>query len=453
MKKLTRDFTKGSIPKHLFGFMLPFMLSNALQVAYNTVDMIIVGKYVGKAGLSAVSQGSQIMNMATMVFLAFSTAGQTLIAQVMGADKKDELNSVIGTMFSIILGLGVLATGLVLIPRRALLHILNMPPESYDMCLVYITICGAGTIFTVGYNMISAVLRAMGDSRRPFIFIAISSIINLVLDILFTGFWGWGVAGAAAATIIGQAVSFIVALIFLYKHKESFHFDFRLPSFKIKKKYAKTIFSLGIPMSIQSAAIHISMLFVNSMVNEVGVTASATFGVGIKIDDLCNKISIGIQYAVAPMVGQNIAAGEQERAKKTVYFGWLFAGVFTAVFVVFFAIRGDLLFRLFTDDADVLGMSPEFIRAILVTFLPLAVMRGSNGFIQGIGNARLSLIIGLIDGVIVRIGMSYLLGMVFNMGFFGFVRGYALAPFGAAIPGCIYFFSGIWKKRKTLVED
>ena len=138
-------------------------------------------------------------------------------------------------------------------------------------------------------------------------------MINLVLDILFTGFMGMEVAGAAWATIIGQAVAFIFALYYLYKHKDAFGFDFRKESFKIQKKYAGMIASLGTPMAIQSGCINLSMLCVNAMVNDVGVVASATFGVGVRIDDIINKISQGIQYAAMPMISQNIAAGQQKR--------------------------------------------------------------------------------------------------------------------------------------------
>lgn len=451
MANLAKDFTKGSIPKQLFFFMVPFMLSNALQVLYSAVDMVIVGQFVGSEGIAAVSQGSQVVMFGVMIFTGFATSGQTLIAQVLGAGKKQELNKVIGTLFSIIIILTVAFTALIVFPRHAILTLVKMPAEGFDMAMDYILICGGGLIFTAGYNVVSSILRGMGDSKRPFIFITIASVLNLVLDILFTGVLGWGVAGAAAATIIGQAVSFLCSILYLYKHKESFGFDFKLKSFKIIPNYAKTIVTMGIPLSAQLAIISISMIYVSAMVNGLGIIPAATFGAGLKIDDICIKISQGVQFAVAPMVGQNYAAKEFERTKKVVYFGWLFAGIFTAAFLIYFLPFGDSAFALFTTESQVVEMSGMFRLAIWPEFVFLAIMRGTNGLIQGVGNAKLSLVLGILDGVVFRIGFSWLFGIFLNWGFFGFVLGYGLAPFGVAVPGLIYFFSGKWKTRKALV--
>ena len=452
-KRLSRDFTQGSIPKHLIFFMLPFMASNALQVLYSTIDMLIVGEYVGTAGLSAVSQSSQIMNFAAMVCLGFSNAGQVLISQAVGAGKRRELNGIIGTLFSLIGMLALILSVVILSARNWIMDVMNMPAESREFAMDYLVICSIGMVFTAGYNMVSAVLRGMGDSKRPFLFIAIASVTNLVLDYVFTGLWGWEVAGAAWATIIGQAVSFIFSLFYLHRHKQSFGFDFKPKSFAVDRHYTGMILKLGTPMAIQSGFINISMLAVNSMVNDISVVASATFGVGIRIDDIINKISMGIQYAAMPMISQNIAAKQQKRAKQTVYWAWLYAGVFTVISVVAYLLLGEEMFRLFDDNPEVHALSGTFITAIIWMFPALAVMRGTGAFIQGIGNAKLSMVLALMDGVIFRIGLSWLFGTVLEWGFFGFVLGYGLAPYGFAIPGLFYFLSGIWKRRRTLADD
>lgn len=452
-KSLSKDFTTGNVARQLLFFALPFMASNAFQVLYSTVDMIIVGKYVGTAGLSAVSQSSSILNFVTMVCLGFSNGGQVLVAQALGAGKRKEMNEIIGTLFSLILAIALIMSAVFLIARVQILQVMNIPAESFDMALDYLIICGSGLIFTAGYNMVSAVLRGMGDSKRPFMFICLASAINLVLDILFTGMMGMGVAGAALATIIGQAVSFIFSLFFLYKNKEAFGFDFKKDSFMIKPKYAKMILSLGTPMAIQSGCINLSMLFVNSMVNQVGVVASATFGVGVRIDDIINKVSQGIQYAAMPMVSQNIAAGKQKRTKEVVWFAWIYSAALTVIFMIVYLNFGKELFMLFSDDPQVHEMSGTFIKAILWMFLAMAIMRGSNAFIQGIGNTKLSMVLSLLDGVVLRIGFSWLFGIVLNWGFYGFVLGYGLAPYGCGVPGMLYFLSGKWKKRRVLAED
>ena len=253
--------------------------------------------------------------------------------------------------------------------------------------------------------------------------------------------------------VIGQAASFLFSLFFLYRHKESFGFDFKKESFRIHGHYAKMIASLGTPMAIQSGCINVSMLFVNSMINEVGVVASATFGVGCRIDDIANKISQGIHYAAMPMISQNIAAKQQKRAVKVVHWAWIFSAIMTVMFMTAYVCFGKQLFMAFSDDPRVHEMSGTFIRAILWMFPALAVMRGSSAFIQGIGNAKLSMVLALLDGVVLRIGLSWLFGIVLDWGFYGFVLGYGLAAYGCAIPGMAYFFSGLWKKRRTLADE
>ena len=451
--RLSRDFTQGSIWRQLFFFMLPFMASNALQVFYSTIDMIIVGEYVGTPGLSAVSQSSQIVNFATMVCLGFSNAGQVLISQAVGAGKRREMNGIIGTMFSLLMILALILTAGILLGRNWIMQAMNMPIESAGYAMEYLVICAAGLVFTAGYNMVSAVLRGMGDSRRPFLFIGIASAVNLVLDILFTGFFGWEVVGAAWATIIGQAVSFVFSVFYLYRRKEEFGFNFKKESFVIDRHYTGMILKLGTPMAIQSGCINLSMLAVNAMVNDIDVVASATFGVGLRIDDIINKISMGIQYAAMPMISQNIAAGKPKRAKQVVYCAWIYAGIFTVISIAAYLLFGQQLFMAFDDNPAVHALSGTFIKAIIWMFPALAIMRGTGAFIQGIGNAKLSMVLAILDGVVLRIGLSWLFGIALGWEFFGFVLGYGLAPYGFAVPGLIYFLSGIWKRRRTLAED
>lgn len=451
--RLSRDFTQGSIFKQMLWFMLPFMASNALQVFYSTIDMVIVGEYVKTPGIAAVSPASQILNFVTMVCLGFSNAGQVLISQALGAGKRKEMNQIIGTLFSLIVMISVALSAVILIAQDWIVDVMNVAEESKDYAKHYLTICGAGLVFTAGYNMVAAVLRGMGDSKRPFLFIGIASVINLLLDLLFTGVFGWKVAGAAWATIIGQAISFLFSIFYLYRKKEQFGFDFRMDSFQVNRHYSGMILKLGTPMAIQAGAVNISMLFVNSMVNNIGMYESAAFGIGLRIDDIINKISMGIQYAAVPMISQNIAARQEKRAVKTVHCAWLYAGIFTAVSVAAYLIFSEELFRMFDDDPNVNQLGSVFVLGIIWMFPALAVMRGSGAFIQGIGNAKLSMVLAILDGVLLRIGLSWLFGMVLGWGFFGFVLGYGLAPYGFAIPGLIYFLSGIWKKRKILAED
>ena len=429
-KNITKDFTTGSIPKQMLWFTLPFMASNALQVLYSTIDMMIVGQYVGTAGLSAVAQSSQIVNFATMVFLGFANAGQVLISQALGAGKKDKINNIVGTLTSLLCIIALAFTVLFIAIKSPVLTVLNVPVESYEMAMDYLVICSYGLIFTAGYNMVSAVLRGMGDSSRPLLFIAIATVVNLVLDIIFTGFWGWGVKGAAWATVIGQAVSFLFSVWYLYKNKQTFGFSFKKETFIIDKSYAGMITKLGTPMAIQSGFINLSMLFVKYL------------------SDVTKE-----KRAALPMISQNIGAGKQKRAMHTVYWAWIYSLFLTAIFMMLYIVFGKELFMIFSDDPDVHAMSGEFIKAILWMFPAFALMRGSGAFIQGIGHARMCMVLAMLDGVILRIGLSWLFGIGFGWGFFGIVLGYALAPYGYAIPSMVYFLSGKWKKRKSLADE
>ena len=321
------------------------------------------------------------------------------------------------------------------------------------MAFDYIIISAIGLIFTAGYNMVSAVLRGMGDGKRPLLFIGIASALNLVLDLIFVGLLNMSVAGAAWATIIGQAVSFIFSVFYLYKRKASFGFDFKRESFKIKKNYAMLMLKLGTPMAVQSGFINVSMLFVNTMINGAGLVASATFGAGVRIDDIINKISQGIQYAAMPIISQNDGAGNTRRMKSAVYWAVFYSVILTIVFMLLYILLGEQLFKMFSDDPQVHEMSHTFIKAILWMFPAFAIMRGSGAFIQGIGNAKLCMVLAMLDGVVLRIGLSWLFGTIFGWGFYGYVLGYALAPYGYAIPSMCYFLFGKWQKKKSLSSE
>lgn len=445
--KIINDFTKGNVFTQIVRFAVPFMVSNMLQVLYSLVDMAIVGKHVGSDGLAAVSNGGQPMNFLIMLSVGLCTSGQVNISHIIGSGKREKLNSMIGTMFTVLASLAVFMTFIGIVFRKSILRLINVQPESFDMAAAYMLVSCIGIIFTFGYNMISAVFRGMGDSKHPFIFIMIASILNVILDITFVIYMDMGTAGAALATIIGQAVSCICAVCFLLRNKEDFGFDFKLESFRIHKESFSSLIKLGIPFALQGCAINISMMFVGALVNSTGYQASATFGVGLRVDDFINKVTQGVSFAVSSMVGQNFAAGNFKRIKKVVFYSWIISICCYAVYVIVYFTNREVLFSLFTDDATVIKLSGVYVSAIIWNYPAMVLMRGSNGLIQGTGNARLGLIFALLDGFVFRIAFSYLFGIVFGLGLFGFFLGYGLATYGTAIPGTIYFFSGAWKKK------
>lgn len=451
-KTLTRDFTKGSIPVQLTRFMLPFMVSNALQVLYSVVDMIIVGQYVGSAGLTAVSQGSLYVNFIAMFALGFFSAGQIIVAQLLGAGKKETLPVFEGSFFAASIVVASLFTLVAVFMREPALILLNLPGEGMQMGREYITICAWGVLFVCGYNTVTSIMRGLGDSRHPLVFIIIAAVANLGLDILFVGRLNWGVAGAAWATVIGQAASFLASALFFYKNRAGYHCDITRAQFRIRGDTVRKIISLGIPMSIMAASVNITMIFVNRFVNSLGiVAASATFGAGVKLDDISNKISLGAQMAAAPMIGQNLGAGHMERIKKTVYWTWAFSAVIAGIFIFSYLTFGREMFALFVDDPAVLDLSRTFVLAAVWTFPGMTLMRGGNALLQGIGNTKLLMSLAFLDSFL-RAAASYFFGVTMNLGFYGFVLGFAIAPYGVAIPGTVYFLSGKWKKRGRVID-
>jgi putative MATE family efflux protein len=452
-KSMIKDMTKGPVLMNLITFAIPFMLSNLLQTVYSMVDMIVVGQFVGSAGLSAVTISSQIIMLMTTLTMGFTTGGQILISQQVGIHDKEGLNKTIGTLFSTVAVLGVVLSIVVIALYRPLLEILSTPAESWDQACQYTVICGAGNIFTCGYTTVSAILRGMGDSKKPLLFIGIASVLNIVLDLLFVAVFGWASAGAAWATIIGQAVSFITSIIYLYKRKESFGFDFKLSSFRFDKSILKILLKLGLPLGFQYSAISVSMMFVSHFVNAFGLAAASTFGVGRRVEMIPGMLTQSLSMATSTIIGQNMAAGNIQRSRKTIH---ITLACNTVVYIIFSLLYGFFpkqIFSIFTTDIDVLNMAPLFMSTILIAFPAFVLMHAYTPFIQGIGNAKVSLIFAILDGVVSRIGLSLLFGFVLNWGLYGFFLGYALAAYSTAIPSAIYFYSGVWKKRKMLVTS
>ncbi|MBO4884907.1 MAG: MATE family efflux transporter, partial [Clostridia bacterium] len=274
-QKIIRDLTTGSVPKTLLKFALPLFMSGLLQMVYNMVDMMIVGRFVGTEGLSAVAIGGEVLQLITFVAMGFSNAGQILISRYVGENRKDKVGEMVGTLFTLLMSLAVIIMVIFLFSYRGIINWLNTPEDIWEYTRQYSVTCVYGIVFIYGYNLVSAILRGMGDSKHPFMFIAIASIVNLVLDILFVGPLKMGPRGAALATVIGQAVSFLFALRLLYRNREQIYFDFKPSHFRIHASVAKPLLSLGIPMVIQSAAVTFSMLFVNSYVNTYGTVAVA----------------------------------------------------------------------------------------------------------------------------------------------------------------------------------
>ena len=450
-KEIINDLTVGSVPRKLLTFALPFMLSTLLQTAYGMVDMMVVGQVVGSSGLSAVSISTRIIWMTTALCMGFTNAGQILIAQLVGAGKREELQKCIGTLILTMFFAAVFITAFGLSLTRPLLRLLRTPEESFGGAVSYLHITFVGTVFTFGYNLVACMFRGMGDSRHPLMFVAIAASVNLALDLIAVAVLRMGVAGAALATVTGQGVSLIISIVYLYRRREHFGFDFRRESFRFDGENLRKLIRLGVPFALQNAAISISMLFVNRFVNAYGVVASATFGTGTRIEEFPWIIINGILVATATMVGQNMGAGKPERMKKCVNVGVLVCAATAVVVVFLFLCFPREIYSLFTSDADVLELCPKFMLALACSIPATSLMGPYQAFIQGIGNARLVLIIALLDGFVSRIAISLILAYGFRLGLMGWFFGYGMAAYVNTAISMIYYYGGFWKKRTSLV--
>lgn len=444
---LIRDLTQGSVTRLLLIFAFPLLCSNLLQTVYNMVDMIVIGQFVGREGLSAVSIGGDVLHFLTFLVMGFSNAGQVILSQYIGAGNRDRIRGTIGTMFTVTFISAVGLTIVCYLGLDAFLHAMNTPAECFDYARQYGLTCVLGLVFIYGYNLVSAILRGMGDSKHPFIFIAVATAVNLVLDLVFVAGLGMGPFGAALATVIGQGVSFLWAIFYLYRHKESFGFDFKPASFKPDPEVLPKLIRLGLPMILQSAAINFSMLFVNSYINSYGVVASAVTGVGNKLGSITAVVTNALSTAGSSMVGQNLGAEKYHRVPKIIGVSMVIDLVFAALLSFLTICFPRTIFGLFNSDPQVLDMAMTYIPVAVLLYVGFAMRSPFFALINGSGNAKLNLIVGLLDGVICRVGLAMLMGLAMGMGIMGFWLGNAFAGYMPFLIGGVYFLTGKWKRR------
>ena len=449
-ESMVTDLTSGNVARLLLRFAFPLFVSNALQAVYNIVDMIVVGQFIGGTGMSAVSIGGDILHLLTFVAMGFSSAGQVIIAQNVGAGEMDKVKKTIGTMFTFLLAVALLMSIGSYAIRDLMLGWLNTPAESYAFTMDYTVTCIVGLVFIYGYNIISAILRGMGDSRRPFMFIAIAALVNIVLDVVFVAFCGMEVFGAAFATVISQGLSFIIALIYLYRHKESFGFDFRLRSFAIDKPALLRLLALGVPMAIQSAAVNISKIVLTSWINLHGVVYSALSGIYNKVNTMIGIVSNSFTTAGSTMVGQNLGAKKYDRVPVILRTVILCTASISTVLALALIFASEPIFALFTSDQAVLATASILVIPAVLNFYGSATRSMGFSLINGSGNTKLNFAVAIIDGVISRVGIAALLGFAMGMGCQGFWYGDALAGFVPVIVGMCYYASGKWKLRGSV---
>ena len=446
------DLTRGSVPRLLVHFAWPFLLANLMQSVYNVVDMIVVGQFVGSAGLSAVNTGGFVTQLFFSIGAGIAMGAQVMIAQFRGAGDERAQSETIGTSLTLTMLIGVVLTVLVLLFTRPLLKLVRIPAESLEQGVEYLFICAIGCVFIFGYNSICSILRALGDSRRPMLFVAVATAVNIVLDLLFVAVFGWKAGGAAAATVVAQGVAFAFAAVYLYRHREQVDFDFRRASFRLVGERVKTIVKIGLPFIVQFSFINISILFVITLVNGYGVAASAGYGVGSRVDAFATLPVNSLTAAGATMVGQNIGAGHRRRAGSVVWWTLGIGLAIEAVIILAVQLFPAQIVKIFNTDPDVVAVGVEYLRWLSVSYIAHALMSGFFAMTNGTGFSALTMVACLFDGLVLRISLSALFSVALGLGLRGIFVGSTIAPFGAAAISGAYFFSGRWKTRAALTD-
>ena len=442
-----RDFTEGRVAPQLLSFAAPLFLSNLLQIVYNMVDMIIVGQKLGKVGLSAVSIGGDVSHFLTFIAMGFSGAGQVIISQYLGAGQRQKISRFIGTMFTFLMIVALSVSVVCTMLRVPILRLMNTPAESFSEALAYATVCTVGLVFIYGYNIVSAVLRGMGDSIRPFIFVSIAAVTNIVLDILLVLVLDMGSCGAAIATVFSQAMSFVMGSTYVLRNREKYGLEIRAGEFFfIDRNLLTRLVQLGIPMAIKSAAVQMSKLFVNSWINSYGVAVSAFSGVANKIGSVTNLFSNAFNTAGSSMVGQNIGAGKYDRVKHIMLTIFSITTGIATVMTVMIIMIPEKIYGCFTSDAEVIAVGLKYVPIAVLLFYGCAARSGMNAFINGSGNTKANFATAILDGIVLRIGLSVLFGLMLGMKHYGFWLGDALAGFTPLWLGLIFYFRGTWRK-------
>ena len=439
-----RTMTSGTPWKHILIFSLPVLAGSLLQQLYNTVDTIIVGRYAGEAALSAVGTTGSFTFLFLAVAIGFSAGNGVVVAQHFGAgeEKNVRANASTGILFLMILGIISAVFGIA-IARPAYMYFVNVPDSFLEMTLVYFRIYAVGLIFQFGYNIFSAILRAVGDSAATLYFLLISSVMNIGLDMLFVAGFHWGVAGAAIATDISQAASFVAAYLYMIRKYPVFRFSLKEYIWD-NSLIAKTV-RVGFPISLQLIVVSFGLTFIQRAVNDFGQAMTASFTVGQRIEMYINLPFNALQTTMATFTGQNIGAGKPDRVKKgarqTVFISFLMTVMISSL-VWFFAENIISLFGL-SDQAAAYCLS--HLRAVAMINLVLAVYIPIFGVFQGSGHSILPMFVAC--GVLgMRVLVTYMFryssflgdSVIWWNGIFGFGLGFIIT--------WSFYLSGRWLK-------
>jgi putative MATE family efflux protein len=442
--KEKHDLNKGNVRGKLIQYALPIVASSLLQGVYSIVDMLIAGRFLGSRGVSAINNSSQVMNMATQIAIGLTLGGNILIGQYFGAKKERERKEATGNLLILCLILGVIASIALFVMAPTLMTLLNAP--SRQEAVIYLKICAIGYVTILLYNGCSAIMRAVGNSRRPFICIGISTVINIVLDVVFVIFLKMGVAGTALATIIAQAISFIVAIMYILKNKE--YFGVQLEFMKVKLEKIQKIFKLGIPCALQWTIASISWLVVTYFINAYGLDVSAGNGISIKIKDFCQLFISAMSGAASTMIAQALGAKMFDRGKEIMYEAMKITIGMAVLIIVIVELAAPILAGCFTTNPAVIENAVLNLRIEIIGQLFYASFLIYHSLMTGAGHTWMVMGSSFVNCILVRV----ILVIIFNQywGLQGVYLGCMIAPASSIPIGWIYTKTNVW--RKSLVS-
>lgn len=398
------DFTQGSILGKLIPFMIPILGALVLQAAYGAVDLLVVGHFGTTSGLSAVSTGSQVLNLVTFVITQFAMGITVLIARYIGEKHTEFIGSLIGGSVLVFAMISAVLFVVMIAFAKPISVLMQAPEEAVGLTAVYVRICGGGIFFIVAYNILSAIFRGLGDSKSPLIFVAIACVINIVGDLVLVAGLHMDAAGAAIATVVAQAVSVVFALVMLMK--KNLPFTITKKDFTINM-HCKRAMKIGLPLALQECLTQISFLALCAFVNRLGLEASSGYGVACKIVNFAMLIPSSLMQSMASFVSQNVGAGNEKRAKKAMFTG---IGVGVAIGVVVFSFvlfKGDLLTGIFTTDEGVIQRGYEYLKGFALETIVTAVLFSMVGYFNGHDKTMWVMAQGLIQTLLVRLPLAY----------------------------------------------
>lgn len=404
MKTEKNDFTQGSILKKLSLFMLPILGALVLQAAYGAVDLLVVGRFGSTSGLSAVSTGSQVLNLVTFVVTQFAMGITVLIARYLGEKRPEQIGSVIGGGVVVFAIISVILFIVMITLARPISVLMQAPAEALGLTTSYVRICGGGIIFIVAYNLLSAIFRGLGDSKSPLLFVLVACIVNIFGDLLLVAGLHLDAAGAAIATVCAQAVSVVCAIYILLK--KHLPFQIQKSDFRINSQCRKFL-GIGLPLALQEFLTQISFLALCAFVNRLGLEASSGYGVACKIVNFAMLIPSSLMQSMASFVSQNVGANLYKRARQTLFTGIGIGLFFGCIVFAIVMLKGDLLAGFFTTEPAVIQNGFDYLKGFAPETIVTAILFSMIGYFNGNNQTVWVMVQGLVQTLLVRLPMSY----------------------------------------------